>query len=381
MASTILPAVYSSIGNTLLRHALDTEELTLVPRGTVTLPQNGQYAWPHPDRRILYVACSDGAPGSRGQCHCACAVLIDPEREPTLHGPVIALPGRPVHITVDAAGRHALIAYNDPSALTVHRIAPDGTLGATVPQLASIDAGIFAHQTRILPGNRMVILVTRGNDATDCRAEDPGSLRVFDYDDGQLSPKTVVAPGGGRGYGPRHIDYSPSGNVLYVSLERQNLLHVHDLTAAGIDPEPRHIVPTLEHPDRVRPQQRAGTLHVHPNGRTLYLANRADGIALRNGNPVFAGGENNIAVYALEGGAPRLMQHVDTRGIVPRTFALDASGKVMIVANSRALARGDGARVPTSLAVFRVQDDGTLEYVRHDPVGMDERTLFWMGLP
>jgi len=47
----------------------------------------------------------------------------------------------------------------------------------------------------------------------------------------------------------------------------------------------------------------------------------------------------------------------------------------------RALAREDGARVPTSLAVFRVQDDGTLEYVRHYPVSMDERTLFWMGLP
>lgn len=381
MVSPAKPAVYSSIGNTLLRHELDTATLTLFPRGRLTLPENGQYAWPHPQQRVLYVACSDGAPGSRGHRHCACAVRIDQDREPALHGPVIALPGRPVHITVDAAGRHALIAYNDPSALTVHRIAADGTLGELVPQRTPVDAGIFAHQTRILPGNRTALLVTRGNDATDRRPEDPGSLHVFDYDDGQLTPRTVIAPGGGYGYGPRHVDHAPSGRALYVALERQNRLHVHDITAAGIDAAPRHVVATLQQTESVQPQQRAGTLHVHPNGRTLYLANRADGLALRNGRPVFAGGENNIAVYALDGAAPRVIQHVDTHGFVPRTFALDATGQVMIVANSRALTRADGSRTPTSLVVFRIRDDGTLEHVRTYPISTDDDTLFWMGLP
>ena len=49
-------------------------------------------------------------------------------------------------------------------------------------------------------------------------------------------------------------------------------------------------------------------------------------------NKVFAGGENSLAVFALDpaSGEPTLIQHVDTRGIHCRTFHIDPSGRMLV---------------------------------------------------
>jgi len=378
-------ALYAAMANRLVRYELDFEQAALEEREAVALPENIQYAWPHPSQRYLYLACSNGAPGSLGERHCAAALRVTADGILRPHGGTIALPGRPVHITTDISGRHALIAYNDPSAVTVHRIAADGKLGEAVPQAEAPDAGIFAHQTRVLTSDRTAILVTRGNDAAPGKPEDPGALKIFDYDDGQLSLRASIAPGGGYGYGPRHVDFHPSGRWLYVSLERQNRLHVHRMAGDAIDPVPAFTYETLADPAHVRPAQRAGTLHVHPNGRLLYVANRADGTVIENGKTLFAGGENNIAVYAIDGQTGRLalLQHIDTRGIVPRTFAVDPGGRMLIAANSKTLAaktNGGWATLPASLAVFNIAAGGKLEYMRKYDMADGSSTLFWVGL-
>jgi 6-phosphogluconolactonase len=133
---------------------------------------------------------------------------------------------------------------------------------------------------------------------------------------------------------------------------------------------------SLTEPGKVLPGQAAGTVHVHPNGRFVYQANRAS----------FAGGENAIAVYSInrKTGEPALIQNADTRGLEPRTFALDASGRILVAANQNTGLVRDGERlntVPASLAVFRVGADGKLDFVRRYDVETDRgRNLFWMGL-
>ena len=83
-------------------------------------------------------------------------------------------------------------------------------------------------------------------------------------------------------------------------------------------------------------------------------------------------------------GEPTLIQNADTRGMEPRTFALDASGRILITANQNAgLVRdGQGLRKePASLAVFRVRADGKLDFVRKYDVETDRgKNLFWMGI-
>jgi hypothetical protein len=62
--------------------------------------------------------------------------------------------------------------------MSVHAHGPDGAIGEEVKQAAQIDGGIYAHQIRMLPSNRALVLVTRGNNATSSKPEDPGAVKV-----------------------------------------------------------------------------------------------------------------------------------------------------------------------------------------------------------
>ena len=388
--------LYASVGSELTQYDVDVESATLVKRGSVTLPANVQEAWVHPSRQYLYVAWSNGgvsyAPAgglvSSGTQHGVSAFRIDPASGSLHpHGQSAALPSRPIHVTTDIPGAHVLVAYNDPSGVTVHRIAPDGTIGSQVKPPAPLDVGIYGHQVRVDPSNTSVILVTRGNGPANGKPEDPGALKIFHYKDGLLTNWASVAPGGGFNFQPRHLDFHPSRRWVFVSLERQNKLQVYErLKDDSLSPKSLFTKDTLADPGNVRPGQAASTVHMHPNGRFVYLANRASGTTQFEGKPVFAGGENNIAVYAIDRdtGEPTLIQNIDTRGMHPRTFALDSSGRVLVAANLVPLSVRDGPNVnavPASLAVYRVRGDGKLDFVhKYDVETGGSRNLFWMGL-
>jgi 6-phosphogluconolactonase (cycloisomerase 2 family) len=368
-----------SVGRELTHYDIDVARAELTKRATIELPQNVQYAWPHPSREYLYAACSNGAPDVEGNAHCAVALDVDPQSGALrAHGPEVPLPSRPIHVTVDGTGAHMLTVYNKPSSLTVHRIDREGSIGAVVRQSGDLDAGIYAHQVKVAPSNRAVVVVARGNDAAADRPEDPGALKVFRYADGQLAASQSVAPNGGYGFGPRHIDFHPSRPWVYASLERQNTLQMYRFDNDAMEESPAYTKPTLADPQAQRRRQRPGTIHVHPNGQYVYVANRASGTG---DDGLYIGGENNIAVYRIDAqtGEPTAVQHADTHGIVPRTFALDPTGRLLVAANSVSIRTRDGAISP-SLAVFRVAEDGTLEYVRKYDVDVGKETMFWMGI-
>ena len=381
---------YSSVGPELTLYHVDVAACTLTRQGTTKMPANVQYAWRHPTEPVLYVASSNGAAGlggAAGDKHHATAWRIDQATGALApHGEAKALRSRPIHLSVDYAGAFLLIAYNNPSSVSVHRIHGDGRLGEEVTQQTPPDAGIYAHQIRATPDNKAVILVTRGNDATASRQEDPGALKLFRFSDGQLGTIGSVAPGGGYGFGPRHLDFHPSEPWVYVSLERQSRLAVFLLKGGRLAPEPMFSTETLAEPGNIRPKQLAGTVHVHPNGRFVYVANRSDAMGEFQGKPVaLAGGENNLAVFAIaEGsGEPRLIQHISTHGFHARTFALDPEGRMLVAANlaRRPVRDGDGVRLqPATLAAYRVGDDGRLVFQRSYDIDTGDALQFWSGM-
>ncbi len=381
-------ALYASVGETLTRYDLDIESATLARQESVSLPENVQYAWPHANRRTLYVATSNSATGmgAVGTSHHLVAFAIDPVTGGlTEHGPRIRLPDRPIHMATDIPSRHVLAAFSNPAGLRIYRISDDGTLAAEVPRPASIDVGIYPHQVRATLDNRQVILVSRGHSAAAGNPEEPGALEVFDYHDGVLGREVIVAPNGGYGFGPRHLDFHPTQPWIYVSLERQNALAHFTMRNGLVAPEPLSVVPTLADPDNVRPRQLGGTVHVHPNGRFVYAVNRASGVTEHNGQKVFAGGENNFAVYAIDPstGAPSLIEHAETHGIHCRTFHIDPSGKVLVAAHIMDLPvrRGDTTEViPARLSLFRIAADGRLGFVRAYDVQVGDKSMWWMGL-
>src|SRR5690242_4529067 len=200
-------ALYANVGPELTQYDVDVAGATLVRRGTVRLPANVHYAWPHASGQFLYVASSDSAPGmgSAGNTHHVTAFRIDTASGAlTPHGSPIPLPTRPIHMTTDIPSEHVLVAFNNPSALRVYRINRDATLGEEVKQPGPIDAGIYGHQVRVSPDNRLVIFVTRGNNPVGAKPEDPGALKIFSYKDGLLTNEVSLAPNGGYSFGPRH---------------------------------------------------------------------------------------------------------------------------------------------------------------------------------
>jgi len=389
--------VLAAVGPAITWYDMDVKTCTLTPRQVSQAPQNVQYIWPGPaGSNLFYIASSSQGPRREapGGEHWLSAYRADAASATLIpHGAPARLPHRPVHLTIDATGCYALAAYPRPAVATVHHINADGTVGtetgAEVKQSSSLDPGIFPHQVRMLPSNRAAILVTRGNDATRDTPEDPGALKVLDMNDGVLTNRQSVAPGGGYGFGPRHIDIDATGRWVYASLERQNALAVFSLRDDRLSADPVYVRTTLKHPDAKRPastHQLAGTVHVHPSNNVVYVANRASGVAQPGGGrAVFEGGDNSIAVFAINAqtGEPTLIQNEDTRGIHPRTFAIDPGGRMMVVAHIEPVTLREGTitrEQPPSLTTFHVGADGRLEFVHRYDVPADGRLQFWMGM-
>jgi len=369
--------LYAAVGNRLTAYDIDDANGTLTKHGTVALPASIQEAWPHPSHRYLYVAWSDGGAANtslngatpHGSKHGISAFKIDPATGAlSPYGNPVALPSRPIFITTDVDGRHIIAAHNDPSRLTVYRILPSGELGAAVEQPASLDFGIYGHQVRADPSGKAIDLITRGNGPTATTPEDPGAIKIFGYSNGVLSNLESVAPNKGLGYQVRHLDFHPSGKWAYVTLERQNQLHVYARKADGtLSPRPLFVKSTLENPAKNTAGQTSASLHFDPQGRFLYVANRGAGPE----------NENSISVFALNvrTGEPTLIQSIETHGYEPRTFTLDGAGKTLIVAN-----QNSKNGTPASLAIYSIHNDGKLEYRRkYDIETGPGRMLFWAG--
>jgi 6-phosphogluconolactonase len=380
---------YASVGPALTLYHLDVDNAALSRQGTVLLPANVQYAWPHPSAHFLYVASSSGGPGSagaQGTEHYLNCLRVDPATGALqAHGPSASLRSRPIHMSLDRTGAYALTAYNNPSGAAVHRINADGTVGEEVKQNASLDGGIYGHQIRVTPDNKAAVLVTRGNAAAGGKPEDPGALKVYGFKDGQLTNRASIAPNGGYGFGPRHLDFHPTLPLAYLSLETQNKLYVYRLKDDTLEPEAIFKRETLAEPGNIRGRQAASTVHVHPNGRFVYVGNRASDTVEFEGKKVFPGGENSIAVYAIDPatGEPTLIQNADVHGIHPRTFSLDPSGRMLVSAHILPMLVRDGAgvkSVPANLTTFRVGADGKLTFANSYDVDTDGLMQFWSGM-
>ena len=375
-------ALYAGVGEELITFGVDVERATLTRQSSLMLPGFVQEAWASPNHAFLYVAWSNGGSsytGSgvepRGDQHGITAFRVDDRGAIRQQGPPASLRSRPIHITGDGPGRYLLVAYNDPSGVSVHAINADGGVGAEVPQSASLDAGVYAHQVRVLPSNRAVILVTRGNEPTASSREDPGAVKVFRYDAGKLSDEISIAPQNGVAFRARHLDFHPTRPWVFLTIEAQNRLEMYRRSDDGLEQTASFSASTLSDGGGVRPGQTTSTVHVHPNGQFVYVGNR--------GAPT--GGRNEIAVFRINEatGEPSLIQNVDTHGFTPRTFALDASGRLLIVGNQNSVSVSEGGStklVPANLAVFRVASNGTLTFVQRYDVAVDRKPLWWMGM-
>lgn len=375
-----------AVGSVLTVYRPDTQRGTLHRLGEHVLPEAVQYAWAHPARPLVYVAFSNRYTTPDGNRHGLMALCVDGATGRLLPlGDPVPLGNRPVSITVSDDGRFLFVACNLPSDIGIHALAPDGTPGPAIPQLRVPDAGIYAHQVRVMPQGHAVLLSTRGNDATASAPEAPGALRVFGFEAGQLHALQSVAPGGGIGFGPRHVDFHPSRPWMYVCVERQNQLQMFAIDNGRVAPAAAFTTSTLAASTGPGRQQLAGAIHVSADGRFVYVSNRADATTDFRGEAVFAGGENSIAVFAIDPatGEPTLVQSVPTGSFHCRTFSIHPDGTLLVSAAVAPMKVRVAERVVTvgaALSVFHIGPDGLLRRVRKYDVDTGDGWMFWCAM-
>jgi 6-phosphogluconolactonase len=372
--SKVRADIYANVGPRLSRYRIADDGKSLVELGEpIVVAEEIQEAcqW----GRYFYVASSDEHTAANPQNHYLNAFEVDSTGTLGPLGAAVRLRLRPIHITVDPRGEYLLSAFNRPSSIAVHRLNADGSVGDEVRQAATPDAGVYAHQIRVMPSGRAVILPARGNQQIPGqREEDRGALKIFDYANGQLTNRQSVAPNEGREFRCRHVEFHPSGRWVYVVIESQNELHTFGIEDDRLSAEPLFVTNLLAPGTRSQPGQAASAIRMHPtNGRTLYVANRGRGKEVFQGEEVIAEDmENSIAVLSVnpETGEPRLIQSADPQSLDVRMFALHPDGRSLVATSHESEGpikrrRGNSVEiVPPRIVLFSIEPDGrlTLQY-------------------
>ena len=141
--------------------------------------------------------------------------------------------------------------------------------------------------------------MTRGNDPSATAPEDPGALKVFKYNDGELSDCVSIAPNGGYGFGPRHIDFHPGKPFAYVINELDSTITTYRKSGPVLAP----LQTTPSCPDTFTGYSTGAEIWVGRDGRHVYVTNR---------------GHDSIAVFAIDAatGKLTLVEIVPTGGKV-----------------------------------------------------------------
>jgi len=118
------------------------------------------------------------------------------------------------------------------------------------------------------------------------------------------------------GSGPRHLTFHPNSKFAYLIQEMAGMITVFDYKDGKLK-EKQAI--TMLSPD-FKGRVGAADIHVSPDGKFLYGSNRGEA--------------NEIVIYSIDKkGLLTLVGRQATQGRNPRNFAMDPSGKYLLVAN------------------------------------------------
>lgn len=119
------------------------------------------------------------------------------------------------------------------------------------------------------------------------------------------------------GSGPRHFAFHPTGHFAYLAEEMGGYVDVYKYAGGRLSPIQR----TATHPEKATGPFGSADIHPSPDGRFLYVTNRAQ--------------ENNVAIFSIKEktGKLTLVGYEPTQGEVPRNFIVEPTGKFLLVAN------------------------------------------------
>lgn len=234
----------------------------------------------------------------------------------------------PCHITVDKAGKTALVANYGGGSVASLPIGADGKLSAAATVVQHVGSSVnkgrqtspHAHSINVDAASKFAFAADLGLDKV--------LIYKLDSDKGTMTandpPSAAVAPGSG----PRHFAFHPSGKYAYVINEMSQTVTAFSYDAVKGALAELHTLSTVSEPVK---GNSTAEIVCHPSGKWVYGSNR---------------GHDSIAVFAVDEATGRLkvVGHEPTGGRTPRNFNVDPTGTYLLAAN-----QGTG-----SVVVFRI---------------------------
>ncbi len=224
----------------------------------------------------------------------------------------------PCYISVDDAATHVFVANYGNGSLSATSLNKDGSLDAATTQSiqhtgSSINkesqGGPHVHSALLTPDNRYILSADLGIDR----------IYIYRFDKSANKPLSEATPTYATsvpGSGPRHICFHPNGKYVYVVNEISGSVDAfayHDGTLKY-----KQSITML--PDGFTGIVEAGDIHISADGKFLYASNREV--------------RNEIVIYSIaKKGRLSLAGRQPVLGAVPRNFAIDPSGKFLLVGN------------------------------------------------
>jgi len=320
----------TSASKGIYRLRLDLATGALTEAGPPTESASPSFLALHPSGRYLYaVNETDGPKGEGGVSAFAVDArtgALAPLNKESSRG------GGPCHLSLDARGRHVLVANYGGGSVAVLPVQGDGRLSpaTTFVQHEGHGAdparqkGPHAHWVDVDKANRFALVADLGLDEV--------LVYKFDPARGGLTPNQPPAVHLAPGAGPRHVAFHPDGRHVYVINELQSTVTAFSYDAVKGALAELQTLSTVP-PGFTEPTSTA-EIAIRPDGRFLYGSNR---------------GHDSIAVFAIDPASGRLTAagHQPTRGKKPRNFAIDPTGTWLLAANQDsdniAVLRIDGA--------------------------------------
>ncbi len=294
----------------------DTGEISTPELAAETV--NPSYIAIHPNQRYLYAVVEDPlALGNlRDKASSIRAFAIN--RATGKLGPLNTVPakgGSSCYITVEKSGKYLMVANFTTGSIVVWRLKEDGSIGEQTGFMqhtgkSALLFGPRAHWVGLSPDSRFAVSTDLGTDQL--------LVDRFDMTNGSLTPNEPHSVSLPPGSGPRHFMFGPTGKFGYAITEFSG-----EVMAYSWDP----IAGTLKliqtvsaKADVLRVLGGGSEMAMHVNGKFLYAGHR---------------GSDVISVFAIDAtkGTLTRVQQEPTRGMAPRGFAVDPTGKYLLVAN------------------------------------------------
>ncbi len=224
----------------------------------------------------------------------------------------------PVHLSIDDGNNYLVDCNFSDAGVAIFKLQPDGSLNPYSQLLEFKDSSIVKgrqdeahiHSSNFSPDGKYLFVQDLGADKIRAFKVNQDTANILEVD----SSKTLITKAGS---GPRHFTFHKNGEFAYGLEEISGTISSYSYKDGILTP-----FQNISSYGTKEEEYRSADIHISPDGKFLYTSNRG---------PT----ENSIGIFSIDmkTGSLNLVDHISTFGDHPRNFAIDPSGKYLLVAN------------------------------------------------